>query len=219
MSEQSKFPPDLTEVLNAYKNEIFANINCVQIGKIEKVNDNQTVEIQIQIKRRVKNEETVNYPLLVDCPYFVLSGGGAYIDMPIAVGDYCLVIFNDRNIDNWWSTENVAEPADRRKHNLSDGIAIVGIMPESKALDRDGSKVRIRAAGYDYDVDADSINFNGNSKPFVTHAELNTALQTFITALNLHTHPTAATGPPSPPTAPMSLDISASQTTTVKTGG
>lgn len=63
------------------------------------------------------------------------------------------------------------------------------------------------------------IELNGNSKNFVTHTELNTALQSFLTALNLHTHPTAATGPPSPPTAPLSLDISAAKTSTIKTGG
>jgi len=143
MSEQTINPPDLDDVLLELKNEIFANINCVQIGQIEKVNTNQTVEIQIQVKRRVNGDITKDYPLLVDCPYFVLSGGGAFIDMPISKGDYCLILFNDRNIDNWWSTENVTEPADRRKHNLSDGIALVGINPDTKALDRDGAFLRI----------------------------------------------------------------------------
>jgi phage baseplate assembly protein gpV len=64
-----------------------------------------------------------------------------------------------------------------------------------------------------------NVTINGDSKVFVTWDELNSALQTFKTALNLHTHPTAATGPPSPPTAGMSIDISAAKTTTVKTGG
>jgi hypothetical protein len=61
------------------------------------------------------------------------------------------------------------------------------------------------------------IELNGSTKNLVTHAELNTALQTFINALNLHTHPTAASGPPSTPTLPMSLDISTSITNKVKT--
>lgn len=145
MSEQTRFPPDLTEVLNELRNEIFANINCVQIGQIEKVNDNQTVEIQIQVKRVLANGDTKNYPLLVDCPYFVLSGGGAYIDMPIKKGDYCLILFNDRNIDNWWSTENVKEPTDRRKHNLSDGIALIGINSDVNPLELGGDAIGIRA--------------------------------------------------------------------------
>jgi len=143
MSKQTLFPPDLDDVLLELKNEIFANINCVQIGKIEKVNNNQTVEIQIQVKRRLVNGNTKDYPLLVDCPYFVLGGGGSYIDMPIKKGDPCIILFNDRNIDNWWSTENVTEPADRRKHNLSDGIALVGIGSNVNFLVNDGTFVRI----------------------------------------------------------------------------
>lgn len=69
-------------------------------------------------------------------------------------------------------------------------------------------------------VDGSAIELNGNSKLFVTHAELNTALQLFITALNLHTHTSAASGSPtSPPVAPMTLDITNAKTTTIKTGG
>lgn len=72
-------------------------------------------------------------------------------------------------------------------------------------------------------TDDGKIYLNGDSKAFVTHAELNTALQTFITALNLHVHTGSALGLGIPfnttPPTPMSLDISAAATTTVKTGG
>lgn len=143
LPNQTVIPPDLDDVLGELKNSIFATLNCIQIGKIEKVNDNQTVEIQLQFKRRVKNSETIDYPVLVDCPYFVLQGGGAYLDMPIKPGDYCIVLFNDRNIDSWWDTANVKEPLTRRKHSLSDGLALVGINPKTSFLENDGSIVRL----------------------------------------------------------------------------
>jgi len=143
MSDQTINPPDFDDVLKESRNTLLSNINCVQIGKISKVNDNQTCEIEIQVKRRVKGKEIASYPLLVDCPYFVLSGGGAYIDMPVAPDDYCIILFNDRNFSEWWSTGNVKEPEDKRKHALSDGIAIVGINPETSFLERDGSIVTI----------------------------------------------------------------------------
>ena len=143
MSDQTIVPPDLDDVLLEMKNETFATLNCIQIGKIQKVNDNQTVEIMIQVKRRIPDNKIADYPLLVDCPYIVLQGGGAYLDMPIVAGDYCLVLFNDRNIDQWWSTANVKEPQDRRKHSLSDGIALIGLNPITKVLDRDGTFVRL----------------------------------------------------------------------------
>ena len=71
-----------------------------------------------------------------------------------------------------------------------------------------------------------TVEINGNTKQFVTHAELNLALQTFITALNLHIHTTTATigasstpGVISPPVTPMTLDITAAKTIKTLTGG
>lgn len=143
MSDQQIVDPELDDVLAELKNNIFATMNCIQVGKIETVNPNQTCEIQIQIKRFKADGTAVNYPLLVDCPYFVLSGGGAYLDMPVSVGDYCIILFNDRNIDKWWSTANISEVDTRRKHSLSDAFALVGISPETQFLNSDGSTVRL----------------------------------------------------------------------------
>jgi hypothetical protein len=136
--------PGMQQLLEDHRAEIFANLNCVNIGKIESVKSSeQTVEVQLQIRRPAADGTSTLYPVLVDCPYFVLQGGGAYIDMPIKAGDYCLVLFNDRCIDTWWDSANVADPPSMRKHSLSDGIALVGINPKPNALAMDGSAVRI----------------------------------------------------------------------------
>lgn len=65
------------------------------------------------------------------------------------------------------------------------------------------------------DVDG-NISMNGDSKRFVTHAELDSALQIFVTALNAN-FATKLDGGGT--TGALSLDISASETTTIKTGG
>lgn len=186
-----------------------ARINCVQVGRIESVDpDRQTAEVEIQFRRRVGEDRTEAYPLLVDCPLVVLQGGGAYLDLPVAAGDYCLVLFCDRDIDTWWDGAQVAEPRTTRKHSLSDGFALVGVNPRPQALDRDGQAVRIQTGGK-------QLHLGGDSKRLVTHAELDQALQTFVQALNLHVHGAAGT----PPTVPMSIDISTSETQNVRTGG
>lgn len=141
--EQTIFPPDLDDLLSESRDSVFSSLNCVQVGKLEKVNDDQTVEIKIQFLRTLADGTTKSYPLLVDCPYIVISGGGAYLDMPIKRGNNCLVLFNDRNIDDWWDTANVAVPADTRKHSISDGFALVGINSRTKALGLDGTFVRL----------------------------------------------------------------------------
>jgi hypothetical protein len=144
MTPDKMMPPNIKIILDEVKADIFATFNCVQVGKISKVTSSeQTVEIELQIKRLAADGTSTKYPVLVDCPYFILQGGGAYIDMPIKAGDYCLVLFNDRNIDNWWSTANVADPATARKHSLSDALAVVGLNPKTSPLDMDGTWVRI----------------------------------------------------------------------------
>lgn len=65
-------------------------------------------------------------------------------------------------------------------------------------------------------LQGDAIEINGNSKAFVTHTELNTALQTFVTALNT-TFASKLNGGGSPGT--LSLNIASAATTTLKTGG
>lgn len=147
MVAQTINPPDLDDLLAESRETLLSNINCIQIGKISKINNDQTCEIEIQFLRRLADGTTKKYTPLVDCPYFVLNGGSSYIDMPISKGDYCLVLFNDRNIDDWWDTGNVAVPADTRKHDFSDGIALVGINPRDKALSFDSSSLRIIGPG------------------------------------------------------------------------
>jgi hypothetical protein len=142
---QTIVDPDFDDVLAELKNEIFATLNCIQIGKIESFDKTkQTARIQIQVRRRIPNGTTSAYPLLVDCPVVFVQGGGAYLDTPVSSGDYCLILFNDRNMDTWWNSANVAEPPTLRKHSLSDGFALVGINPRTSILDIDGNVLGLR---------------------------------------------------------------------------
>ena len=77
MSAEKLMPPELKILFDQHKAETFATLNCVQIGKIEKVTaSEQTVEISLQIRRLAEDGTSEAYPVLVDCPYFVLQGGG-----------------------------------------------------------------------------------------------------------------------------------------------
>lgn len=139
--------PGFYEALEVLKKQIFSRLNCVQIARIEKYDPSaQTVEASIVMKAVKNGDEIVEYPLLIDVPVFVLQGGGAYLDMPISPGDFCIILFNDRDIDTWWLSGNVKQPATKRKHNIADGLAIVGINPATNTLSLDGSVVRLLGA-------------------------------------------------------------------------
>lgn len=82
------------------------------------------------------------------------------------------------------------------------------------------AKIKIEADDGALKVAADTIELNGNSKSFVTYSELDSALQQFVNMLNTHTHNCASPGSPSgTPLPQMTIDISASETGTIKTGG
>ena len=85
------------------------------------------------------------------------------------------------------------------------GTVIYSTTPDGQTLK---SKIELKPDG--------TIELNGSSKKFVTHTELNTALQTFITALNIVIG-TKLDGVGSP--GVLSLDITSAATSTLKTGG
>jgi len=126
-------PANLTDVLDAWMRGGAIGINCIQIGIVQAFNSsNQTATVQIALKqvKEIAPDGTrtlVEYPLLLQCPVVVLYGGADFISMPITAGDNCLIFFNDREIDNWFSDGGVQAPTSGRVHDLSDGIALVGI--------------------------------------------------------------------------------------------
>lgn len=127
-TDKTILPPELYDTLSNLKTDIFRSLNSVKIGKITIFDEvKKTAEVQILFKRILPDQTIQSYPLLLNCPIFTLQGGGAAIQMPIAVGDHCLILFSDRNIDFWFKTSSEGAPFDSRCHDLSDGIALVGL--------------------------------------------------------------------------------------------
>lgn len=178
MTVNSFVPPDLAAVLLQHKTDILASLNCHQIGTIQKFNaDDQTASISINMRRLVYNRDDPNepqivtYPLLVKCPVFVLAGGGGFLTMPVAVGDTCMVLFNDRDIDAWWDTGNIVPPNTPRLHSISDGFALVGFRSRANKLpDYSTSDVELHSPGL--------IDINNQA------TTLRLVLQGIISALN-----------------------------------
>lgn len=135
LAKDSILEPDLEVVLQTLKLDIFRTLNVLRVGKITSFDaTRKTAEIQIVFRRVLPNGTIVQHPLLVDCPVVVLQGGGASLQLPIAVGDSCIVLFSDRNLDYWFKTGADGPPLDARCHDLSDGIALVGINPLTSAM-------------------------------------------------------------------------------------
>jgi len=129
--------PQLQDVLNSILRQSSMNINCVQLGTIQSYDPTKcTATCTINFKAQINNADksSIDYPLLTDCPVFFLTGGSSYVSMPIQAGDSCIILFNDRDIDNWWYDGTIGVPSTSRVHSLSDGMVLVGIRSQANKI-------------------------------------------------------------------------------------
>lgn len=137
MSNALKFGNNqtLASVLDLYRLSLMYQMNCHQVGEIVSFNPStQTAEVQIKMVR-VEDDQIKEYPLLIDCPCVVLSGSKGRLTFPIEQGDSCIVLFNDRDIDNWYSSGQKMPPRTPRMHNFADAIALVGIRNKQNQIE------------------------------------------------------------------------------------
>ena len=158
--------PQLRDILDRVKGDTSKSINCIQIGKIAAFNAaKNTVEVEIQSRRQMADGEVIDFPLLTDVPVFILSGGASHVSMPIEVDDPCIVLFNDRDIDTWWLSGKKDVPNSNRAHSIADGIALVGIRPQSDLITLGANpgvfstdkKVSIKGVGAEVDGTSDKV--------------------------------------------------------------
>lgn len=134
-------------------------------GIIQSVDyERQTCTVQLAIRERLNHEEDlewVDIPTLPDVPLFVYSGGGYCLTLPVQPGDECLVVFGDCCIDAWWQNGGVQNQADHRRHDLSDGFAIVGFRSQPNVVGgfSSGSAMLRNASGSAYiEIAGDAIH-------------------------------------------------------------
>lgn len=127
--------PHAVDTLLNLKLDIFSSLNCVKVGLIKSFDGTRrTAEVQILFKRKLMDGTIQSYPQIIDLPVFTLQGGGGSLQFPIAAGDQCIVLFADRRLDEWFQSGQEAVPGDARMHDLSDGIALVGLNALNSAL-------------------------------------------------------------------------------------
>lgn len=136
--------PELKDLERLWKYGIFTDLNCHQIATIKTFNATQQTAVAECVYKRtyfdpnpatgVYGPTLVDYPLLADCPVICLGGGTGALTFPIAAGDECLVLFNDRDIDNWFAGAKGGPVATDRAHSFSDGIILVGLRSAANVI-------------------------------------------------------------------------------------
>lgn len=182
-------------------------------GKIIKYDgEKKKAEIELQLKKKYANGNTLMLPILYNVPVLWHGAGNAGINIPEEefVDQSCWILFAERDIERWKYSGTVQYPNTVRKYDYSDAIAICSVnsFVESSEKSNDlslyynnnhvtikesgeveikgsGNKITIKANG---DIELGSVNI----KSLLTSE--------FITMYNTHTHicsaPTVASGVP-----------------------
>lgn len=96
----------------------------------------QNAVVQPLINNLLKDERVIPYPRLEDVPVIFPSTSKSMFTFPIEINDTVLLIFSQRSLDKWLSTQdtNSVNPDDFRKHDYSDAIAIPGLSSFPRAI-------------------------------------------------------------------------------------
>lgn len=195
--------PELQDVLSEIQRSTMLKTNCHAVGIITGFDSTeQKATAQIMYKRAFVNQksngdyeiEEKEYPLISNAPIISLYGGDAGITFPIKKGDYCLVLFNDRDMDVFLKYNQSTVPNSPRMHSLADAIILVGLRPFSKPLTNyDTQRAKLFNKNTQVAVKDGKIKIdNGTQNLKTLLSDLKSALSTFATSCSASADPTLA---------------------------
>ena len=129
---QNSTKKDLFSVLEALKNNLLYTINCVKVASVISFDENTMISCcQVKNKRLMAlkddgNQELRDYPLIYAKTYF-FGWGDIGATHPFNEGMEGILLFNDRELETWYTTGEAGNLAYDRTHDLSDAIFICGL--------------------------------------------------------------------------------------------
>ncbi len=134
----------LQAALNLERKRTKLELNCHAVATVQSFDaTDQTAMVSIAYQKTyfVYNPITQSYdPKLVPyavigaAPVHVNGGGGCSLTFPITKGDECLLAFNDRDIDNWFSGTPGGAVATPRLHSFADAMAFIGFRSKANTV-------------------------------------------------------------------------------------
>lgn len=192
---------------------VLQSFYIVDYGYIKNVNPDKTIDVVHAKRLKSYADQTLPPTETKAIEVLTLSGSGFAIQFDYKKGDKVLLLGLKDYIPKAEDV-NTATETTIYLHYTRETLKALPL-----CVFNNDAKVVVKIENGDMAVNTKGkIKLNGDSKQFVTWAELNSALTTFMTALNSHTHGVSGAST-STPTVPMTLDISSAKTTTVVTGG
>ena len=113
-----------------------ASLNTCIPAHITRIDRNRKLcDVQPLIKKRYKEEaNSVNLPVIHNVPILFPQTSTSIISLPLKKYDNVLLVFSQRSLEEWKMKGGIQEPIDKRKHDLNDAVAIVGILPQNQGI-------------------------------------------------------------------------------------
>jgi hypothetical protein len=155
--------PDLAEVIANAIESALIDVHVALPGKVESYDSaTQTANVQLQVKRMLPKTDgqyaTEDLPVLENIPVQFPRTRTFAFTMPVAEGDFGLVVFSEMSIDQWRSKGDNTSPGDIGRHTLTGAVFQPGLMPNAEAIGDDigddavfgeigGVQVRVKPGG------------------------------------------------------------------------
>lgn len=132
--------PDLSEVILAAIDSRLLDVHTMIPCKVEAFSTAaQTVDVLPQIKRLLEKAdgslEPEALPKLGNIPVAFPQAGGNFLTLPIAKGDYGMLVISEASLDQWRNTGAPAVPGDNRRHSLAGAVFYPGLVPAAGKID------------------------------------------------------------------------------------
>lgn len=127
--------PFLEDVLVNAITSLISNINTAMPAKVLSYNaSNQTATVQPMYKRKFSDNSEAALPVLNNVPVLFPRTKDAFLSLPIAAGDFVLLVFSQRSLDDFLARGEILSPTDSREYSINDAIAIPGLFPSSQTI-------------------------------------------------------------------------------------
>lgn len=139
----SEDTPDLLDVLELFGENLLNGLHTALPGRVEQYDPaTQRADVQPLIRRRVPKAGTdrrewvyEDLPLIPSVRVIHPRGGGAFVHLPIDVGDFVLLVFCETGIGHWEAGNgDLSDAGDERRHHLAHAVAIPGFFPATKNI-------------------------------------------------------------------------------------
>ncbi|MCK5641952.1 MAG: hypothetical protein KAJ19_14205 [Gammaproteobacteria bacterium] len=199
--------PTMAEVITEAIESRLLDLHTALPGRVVSYDSGtQTVEVELQIKRMIKDGNGVlqpeTLPNLPNVPVAFPRSSSFFVSFPLAKDDFVFVIFTEMSLDQWRSKAALTVPGDARRLTLTGAVALPCLYPNDGTLteahatamvvgEQEGQKIFIHPSG-DVEITDEA---SGAADDFVAQAgKVLTELEAIVDTYNIHKHPDPLSG-------------------------